>query len=91
MVEREGAFGEALIGHHLRAAHERFRGEHQLVEYVAQLDVGECAEILASSPVSLASLASRHDECRVEAGEVRGFEAMIRTWTLYVLSGLEGG
>ena len=80
-----------LIGRHLREAHERFRGERQLANYVAQLDLGECARILEASPTSLASLAALREECRVEAGERRSFEEVIRTWTLQVLSGLEGG
>lgn len=82
---------EQLIGQHIREAHERFRGEHQLSEYVARLEAEECAKILAESPTPLASLAARHPECRVEAGEVRDFDAVIRVWTLYVLSGIEGG
>ena len=80
-----------LIGWHLREAHERFRGERQLADYVAQLDLGECARILEASPTSLASLAALREECRVEAGERRSFEEVIRTWTMHVLSGLEGG
>ena len=80
-----------LMGRHLREAHERFRGERQLADYVAQLDLGECARILEASPTSLASLAALREECRVEADERRSFEELIRTWTLHVLSGLEGG
>jgi hypothetical protein len=89
MAERK--VDEALIGRHLRAAHERFRGEHQIAEYVDWLEIEECARILAASPTSLSYLAGRHAECRAEAGEERDFEAVIRTWTRYVLSGLEGG
>ena len=80
-----------LIGRHLREAHERFRGERQLADYVAQLDLGECVRILEASPTSLASLAALREECRVEAGERRSFEEVIRTWTMHVLSGLVGG
>jgi hypothetical protein len=80
-----------IIARHLREAHESFRGERQLADYVAQLDLAECARVLEASPTSLASLAARHEECRVEAGEKRSFEEVIRTWTLHVLSGLEGG
>jgi hypothetical protein len=80
-----------LVGWHLREAHESFRGERQLADYVAQLDLGECARILEASPTSLASLAALREECQVEAGERRSFEEVIRTWTLHVLSGLEGG
>jgi hypothetical protein len=79
------------IGRHLREAHERFRGERQLADYVAQLDLDECVRILETSPTSLASLAALREECRVEADERRSFEEVIRTWTLHVLSGLEGG
>ncbi len=89
MAERKA--DEGLIGRHLRAAHERFRGEHQLAEYVARLEIEGCARILAASPTSLSYLAKRHAECRVEAAEDRDFDAVIRAWTLYVLSGLEGG
>jgi hypothetical protein len=83
--------GEALIGQHLMEARESSRGELQLAGYVAGLDLGECARILAASPTSLASLAALRDECRVEVDERRSFEEVIRTWTLHVLSGLEGG
>jgi hypothetical protein len=83
--------GEGLIGRHLGEAHESFQGERQLAEYVARLDLGECARILEASLTSLASLAALREECRVEAGERRSFEEVIRTWTLHVLSGLEGG
>ena len=86
----EGPDG-GLIGRHLREAHERFRGERQLAYYLAQLDLGECVRILEASPTSLASLAALREECRVEADERRSFEEVIRTWTLHVLSGLEGG
>ncbi|HEV3477025.1 MAG TPA: hypothetical protein VG127_06060 [Rubrobacteraceae bacterium] len=82
---------EQLFARHLREAHQRIRGERQLADYVAGLDLGECAKILAASPTSLASLAALRDECRVEADEKRSFEEVIRTWSLHVLSGLEGG
>lgn len=80
-----------LVGRHVRRAREDFRGEHQLAEYVSTLDLAECARILAASPTGLPELASRREECRVGADEERGFEEVIRTWTLHVLSGLEGG
>jgi hypothetical protein len=83
--------GEQLFARHLREAHESLRGEHQLADYVARLDLDECARILAASPTSLASLAALRDECRVEADEKRSFEEVVRTWTLHVLSGEEGG
>jgi hypothetical protein len=82
---------DEIIERHLREAHESFKGERQLADYVAGLDLGECVRILAASPTSLASLAALRDECRVEADERRSFEEVIRTWTLHVLSGLEGG
>ena len=80
-----------LIGRHLREAHESSRGERQLADYVAGLDLGECARILEASPMSLASLTALREECRVEADERRSFAEVIRAWTLHVLSGLEGG
>jgi hypothetical protein len=80
-----------LIGRHLKEAHESYRGEHQLADYVARLDLRECTRILEASPTSLASLAALREECRVEVGERRSFAEVIRTWTLHVLSGLEGG
>jgi hypothetical protein len=80
-----------IIGRHLREAHRDSRGERQLPDYVARLDLGECVRILEASPTSLASLAALRDECRVEADERRSFEEVIRTWTLHVLSGVEGG
>ena len=83
--------GERLIARHIREAHEGTKGECQLPQYVARLDLGECARILEASPTSLASLAARRDECRVGASEERSFEEVIRTWTLHVLSGVEGG
>ena len=83
--------GEQLIARHLREAHESMGGERQLADYVARLDLGECAKILEASPTSLASLAALREECRVWADEKRSFEKVIRTWTLHVLSGLEGG
>jgi hypothetical protein len=83
--------GERLIARHLREAHEGIEGERQLPEYVARLDLGECARILQASPVDLPTLAARRDECRVGENEERSFEEVIRTWTLHVLSGVEGG
>ncbi len=83
--------GEQLIARHLREAHGSMGGERQLADYVARLDLGECAKILAASPMSLASLAALRGECRVEVDEKRSFEEVIRAWTFHVLSGLEGG
>ena len=87
----EGKPHGGIIERHLREAHQSFGGERQLANYVARLDLGECARILAASPTSLASLAALRDECRVGVEEKRSFEEVIRTWTLQVLSGLEGG
>lgn len=91
MARDQEARDAGLVREHIRRAHEEFRGEHQLAEYVAALDVAECARILAASPTDLAVLASLREECRVGAEERRNFEEVIRTWTLHVLSGLEGG
>ncbi|HEU4848299.1 MAG TPA: hypothetical protein VFT03_08875 [Rubrobacteraceae bacterium] len=82
---------ERTIGRHVRMAHATIKGEHQLAEYVARLEIGECARILAVAPESLRLLATRRDECRVGPGERRSFEEVIRTWTEFVLSGVEGG
>ena len=87
-MERENG---DLIGQHVTKAHRRFGGEHQLAHYVAGLDLAECARILDASPTTLATLAALREECRVEVGERRTFAQVIRTWTLHVLSGLEGG
>ena len=86
----EGA-RERLIARHLREAHEGIEGERQLPEYVARLDLGECAGILQASPVALPTLAARRDECRAGENEERSFEEIISTWTPHVLSGVEGG
>lgn len=83
--------GGRVLGRHVVEAHATVKGEHQLPEYVARLWLDQCVEILAASPMGLPALASRHGECRVEAGEERGFEDVIRTWTVYVLSGVEAG
>jgi hypothetical protein len=75
----------------VREAHVAARGEHQIAEYVAALEIGECARILASDPEGLPQLAALRDECRVGRDEARSFERVIRTWTAAVLSGAEGG
>ena len=75
----------------VREAHAGIRGEHQIAEYVAALEIGECARILASDPEGLPRLAALRDECRVGQNEARTFERVIRTWTAAVLSGAEGG
>lgn len=87
----DGSDSERVAWKHLQRARTEFRGEHQLAEYVARLNPEELAEILASSPRKLSRLAANHPECRVQAGEEREFVEVMRVWTLYTLSGLEGG
>ena len=82
---------EDVVGWHVRRAHATLKGEHQLAQYVARLGPGECAAILVAVPEGLPQLARLRDECRVGPRETRSFEAVIRTWTLCVLSGAEGG
>jgi len=78
------------VGEHVRRTHEALRGEHQLAEYVANLEIEDCARILAESTTGLPILAARRDDCRVGPDETRSFEEVIRVWTLEVLSGIEG-
>ena len=75
----------------VREAHATVRGEHQIAEYVSDLEIGECARILASDPEGLPRLAALRDECRVGRDEARSFERVIRVWAAAVLSGAEGG
>jgi hypothetical protein len=82
--------GEDRLRYHLLAAHAMVEGEHQLAEYVARLDLGECARILGASPMPLSALASRDSISRMDRDEDRSFEEVIRAWTLRVLSGMEG-
>lgn len=82
---------EPTIGWHVRMAHATVKGEHQISEYVARLEIEECARILAAAPENLRLLAARRDECRIGAGETRSFEEVIRTWTEFALSGVEAG
>lgn len=79
-----------FVGKHIQRAHA-IHGEHQIPEYVSSLSLGECAEILDASPVGLPSLAAHSEPCRVGAAESRDFAEVIRTWTVHVLSSLEGG
>jgi hypothetical protein len=79
------------LGEHVRRAHEAIRGEHQLAEYVAGLEIEECARILASDSDGLPRLAALRDECRVGSSEERSFERVMRIWTDAVISGVEGG
>jgi hypothetical protein len=85
--ESDGRF----VWRHIRKARETIQGENQLIEYVARLEIAECAKILAASPIELSSLAALRDECRVGPQEKRSFEEVIKVWTLEVLSGVEGG
>jgi hypothetical protein len=75
---------------HVKKAHQTLRGYHQLAEYVAGLEIEDCARILVGSPTGLPVLAALRDECRVGPEEKRSFEEVIRVWTLEVLSGIEG-
>ena len=79
-----------LLWQHIRKAQETVKGESQLAEYVARLEIAECAGVLAASPGGLPFLAAHRDECRVGPDETRSFEEVIRVWTLSVLSGAEG-
>ena len=90
-MKKSDELTEHTIGRHVRRAHTTIKGEHQIAEYVAQLDIEECARILVESPVRLPLLAARRDECRVGPDKRRSFEEVIRTWTEFVLSGVEGG
>lgn len=85
----EDAGGEERLRYHVLAAHVLIKSEHQLAEYVARLDLGECARILGTSP--LPALTARDPVSRVGRDESRSFEGLIRAWTLRVLSGVEGG
>lgn len=82
---------ERVAWKHIQRARTELRGEHQLAEYVARLTSGELAEILDSTPSKLSRLTANHPECRVQAGEEREFVEVMRVWTLYTLSELEGG
>jgi hypothetical protein len=82
---------ERPIGRHVRMAHTTVKGEHQLAEYVARLEIAECARSFATNPDGLPLLAARRDECRVGADDERSCEEVIRTRTELVLSGVESG
>jgi hypothetical protein len=56
--------GERIIARHVRMAHARVKGESQIAEYAARLEIEECARILAVAPQGLPLLAARRDECR---------------------------
>ena len=88
---KQAATDRREIWRGVQEAYAALRGEHQIAEYVAALEIGECARILASDPEGLPRLAALRDECRVAREESRTFEQVIRTWTLEVLSGAEGG
>ncbi len=80
-----------FLWRHISRARKPIKGENQLAEYVAWLEIAECARILEASPIELPSLAALRDQCRVGPEEERSFEEVIQAWTLEVLSGLEGG
>jgi hypothetical protein len=40
--------GERRVGYHILAAHATLPGEHQLAEYVAKVELGECVRVLAA-------------------------------------------
>lgn len=82
---------QSIIGSHIEKAHKTIRGEHQLAEYVTRMSLDECVQVLTASEIRLSSLAANHPQCRVGQREDRSFEDVIRVWTLYVLSGAEGG
>lgn len=86
----ESGGGEERLRYHVLAARAMIKGEHQLAEYVARLNLDECARILAASPIPLSTLAARDPASRVGGEEDRAFEEVIRAWTLRVLSGVEG-
>ncbi len=87
----EDGGGDERLRYHVPAAHAMIKGEHQLAEYAAMLDLDECARILAASPIPLSALVARDPASRVSSQEDRGgFEEVIRAWTLRVLSGVEG-
>ena len=81
---------QSFVWQHVSKARETNR-ENQLAEYVARLEIVQCARILAVSSIDLPTLAARRDECRVGPAETRSFEEVIKVWTLEVLSGVEGG
>lgn len=85
------AMDQSLVWQHIRKAQQTIKGENQLAEYVARLEIVQCARILAVSSIDLPTLAARRDECRVGSKETRSFEEVIKVWTLSVLSGAEGG
>jgi hypothetical protein len=80
-----------FVWRHVREAQQTIKGENQLAKYVARLEITECARILAASPIGLPSLAAPRDQCRVGPDKKRSFKEVIKTWTLEVLSGVEGG
>ena len=89
--DKGGRSESAVVGRHVREAQACFKGEHQIAQYVARLELAECARILGSVLDGLPRLARLRDECRVGSRETRSFEAVLRKWTAHVLSGAEGG
>jgi hypothetical protein len=76
-------------GYHLLAARTLTKGEDELAEYVARLELSECVRIFAASPIPLSTLAVRDPASWVGADEDRGFEEVVRYWTLWALSAVE--
>ncbi len=83
--------GGGRLRYHVLAAQAMIGGEEPLAGYVARLEASECARILAASPLPLSALAAGDAESRVGADEGRGFDEVIRAWTLRVLAYVEGG
>ncbi len=82
---------QSFVWQHVSKARETIKGDNQLAEYVAWLEIADCARILEASPIELPSLAALRDQGRVGPEEERSFEEVIQAWTLEVLSSLDGG
>ncbi len=67
-----------FLWRHISRARETIKGENQLAEYVARLEIAECARIHEASPIELPSLAVLRDQCRVGPEEKRSFEEVIK-------------
>ena len=60
--------------------------------FVLEVKLLLLSKVLADGrELMLPFLATLRDQCRVGRGERRSFEEVIRTWTVEVLSGVEGG
>jgi len=86
-----GETAEERLRRHVLAAHVGAEGEGGVAQYVAGLEVGECARILVASPIPLSILAGGDPSARVDADKGRSFEEVIRAWTLRVLYRAEAG